>query len=200
MKPVGKLLRRTMPGFLKKLQFWLGWNRIAFSLGCSVLVVAFADPSLWSLAAGSSIIIAGAALRTWSSGYVKKNRELSMDGPYAYVRHPLYLGNFLLGLGFSIMANRWFLIIAFFVIFYALYASVIHEEEQTLHRTFGQAYKDYSKIVPPFIPRMGGGGPRTGRFTWALVRQHREPQTWLGILAGICLLTAKMIWLHSMAG
>jgi protein-S-isoprenylcysteine O-methyltransferase Ste14 len=189
-----------MQPLLAKLKSLIGWNRIAISLVCSILLLVFARPSLMSLAIGSSIVMAGAALRTWSSGYVKKNRELSMDGPYAYVRHPLYVGNFLLGLGFSLMANKWFLVIAFLAIFYVLYASVIHEEERILVQNFGKAYAEYSKNVPTFIPRFGKRGPQTGRFTWDLVRQHREHQTWLGILAGICLLTAKMIWLHSMSG
>ena len=123
-----------------------------------------------------------------------------MNGPYAYVRHPLYIGNFLLGLGFAVMAHRGFLIVAFFVMFYVLYASVIHEEEKTLRHTFGAAYTEYSKNVPAFIPRFGRREPQTGRFAWELVRQHREHQTWLGILGGICLFAAKMIWLHNMAG
>ena len=122
-----------------------------------------------------------------------------MYGPYAYVRHPLYVGNFLIGLGFSVMAGRWFLLLAFAVLFYVLYATVIDEEEKTLRNTFGGAYAVYSENVPAFIPRFGGRGPQTGRFTWELVRQHREPQTWLGILGGICLLAAKMIW-HNIGG
>jgi protein-S-isoprenylcysteine O-methyltransferase Ste14 len=189
-----------MQAFLTRLKFILGWNRIAISLFGAAVLLIFAQPSLWSLIAGSLIILAGAVLRTWSSGYVQKNRELSMDGPYAYVRHPLYVGNFLLGLGFSVMADRWFLILAFGVVFYVLYASVIHEEEKTLRHTFGGAYTKYSKNVPAFIPRFGGRGPQTNRFTWKLVRQHREHQTWLGILGGIFLLAAKMVWLQNMAG
>ncbi len=189
-----------MQTFLAKLKFTLGWNRIAISLVGSAVLLIFACPSLLSLIAGSLVVLAGAALRTWSSGYVEKNRELSMDGPYAYVRHPLYVGNFLLGFGFSVMANRWFLILAFVLLFYVLYASVIHEEEKTLQHTFGEAYTEYSKNVPAFIPRFDGRGPQTGRFTWELVRQHREHQTWLGIVGGICLLAAKMIWLKNLIG
>jgi protein-S-isoprenylcysteine O-methyltransferase Ste14 len=189
-----------MRTFLAKLKFLIGWNRIAISLFCSLVLLLLASPSWLSLMIGSLIVMAGAALRTWSSGYVKKNMELSMDGPYAHVRHPLYVGNFLLGLGFSVMANRWFLVLAFLVIFYVLYASVIHEEERILRQTFGRAYAEYSKKVPTFIPSFGRRGPQTGRFTWELVRQHREHQTWLGILGGICLLAAKMVWLHGMAG
>jgi protein-S-isoprenylcysteine O-methyltransferase Ste14 len=193
-------LKERMQVLLAKLKFLLGWNRIAISLAGSTFLLIFASPSLLSLTAGTLIVTAGAALRTWSSGYVQKNRELSMDGPYAHVRHPLYVGNFLLGLGFAVMTHRWFLIVAFFVIFYLLYSSVIHEEEKTLQRHFGGAYAEYTKNVPAFIPSFSSQGPRTGHFTWELVRQHREYQAWLGILGGIFLLTVKMIWLDSMWG
>lgn len=185
---------------LSRLKFLIGWNRIAISLVGSALLLIFARPSLLSLIAGLFFVLAGAAWRTWSSGYVQKNRELSMDGPYAYVRHPLYVGNFLLGFGFSVMANRWFLILAFVVLFYVLYVSVIDEEEKTLKSRFGDSYLEYSRNVPAFVPHFGKRGPQTGHFTWALVRQHREHQTWFGIVGGICLLAAKMIWLHNMAG
>ena len=188
-----------MQALLTRLRFLIGWNRIAISLAGAVLLLILARPSLLSLGIGLLVVLAGAALRTWSSGYVQKNRELAMYGPYAYVRHPLYVGNFLIGLGFSVMAGRWFLLLAFAVLFYVLYATVIDEEEKTLRNTFGEAYAVYSENVPAFIPRFGGRGPQTGRFTWELVRQHREPQTWLGILGGICLLAAKMIW-HNIGG
>jgi len=189
-----------MQTVLTRLKFLLGWNRIAISLVGSAVLLIFASPSLLSLIAGSFFVLAGAAVRTWSSGYVQKNRELSMDGPYAYVRHPLYVGNFLLGFGFSIMAHRWFLILVFVLLFYILYASVIDEEEKLLHERFGVAYAEYSKNVPAFFPRFGRRGPQSGHFTWELVRQHQEHQTWLGILGGICLLAAKMIWLKNLTG
>src|SRR5438477_7276448 len=96
-------LNERMQVLLAKVKFLLGWNRIAISLAGSAVLLIFSRPSLLSLIAGSLIVTAGAALRTWSSGHVQKNRELSMDGPYAYVRHPLYVGNFLLGLGFAVM-------------------------------------------------------------------------------------------------
>lgn len=193
-------LKESLQASFARLRWILGWNRIAISLTGAVVLLALAYPSLPSLIIGSLIIMAGTALRTWSSGYVQKNRELSMDGPYVFVRHPLYVGNFLLGFGFSVMANRWFLILAFFVLFYILYVSVIHEEERLLHERFGEAYVEYSKNVPAFVPRFGWHGPRTGHFTWELVRKHREHQTWFGILGGICLLAIKMVWLRSMSG
>jgi len=185
---------------LARLKVLLGWNRIAISLAGSAVLLILAHPSLLSLTFGSLVVMVGAALRTWSSGYVQKNMELSMDGPYTYVRHPLYVGNFLLGFGFSVMASRWYLIVAFLVFFYILYVSVIHEEERLLQKRFGEAYAEYSKNVPAFIPRFRWHGPRTGHFTWELVRRHREHQTWFGIIGGICLLALKMVWLKNLPG
>ncbi len=46
----------------------------------------------WSLA----LVLPGLWLRGYAAGYVKKNRELTVSGPYAYTRNPLYLGSILI--------------------------------------------------------------------------------------------------------
>ena len=50
-------------------------------------------------------MLAGGAVRVWAAGYLFKTHELAMWGPYAYVRHPLYLGRLLLLCGFTLMAR-----------------------------------------------------------------------------------------------
>jgi hypothetical protein len=46
-------------------------------------------------------------LRALASGTVKKNRELSVTGPYAYTRNPLYLGSMLIAAGFAVALLSW---------------------------------------------------------------------------------------------
>ena len=45
-------------------------------------------------------------MRLWASGHIDKGREITRSGPYQFVRHPLYLGSALLGLGFVVAANN----------------------------------------------------------------------------------------------
>lgn len=102
--------------------------------------------------AGTVIAALGAAIRFWASGHVKKNRELATDGPYAYVRHPLYVGNILLLVGFSLASNLWWswLLMAFLLWFY--YPPAISYEDNKLRNIFGEKWENWSRDIHALIP------------------------------------------------
>ena len=66
-------------------------------------VMFFCSLNEASLRAGIGYIIAGCLIRLWSNGYAIKNDKLTTSGPYAFVRNPLYLGTFLIAIGFVIV-------------------------------------------------------------------------------------------------
>jgi protein-S-isoprenylcysteine O-methyltransferase Ste14 len=110
--------------------------------------------------AGALLALMAAALRTWATGYLRPevmvdgavhSSRLVADGPYRFVRNPLYLGNMLLALGFSVMASRLGAIAliaghAFFL------PRLIAREERELAAGQGEAYAAYLRAVPRFIP------------------------------------------------
>jgi hypothetical protein len=102
------------------------------------------------------IIFAGLGIRTWANGYAIKLDKLTTCGPYAHVRHPLYLGTFLVLLGFLIMLRvHWVVLLSILVLIMGcVYSSKIKSEEQMLGDKFGQRYFNYKKDVPAFIPRI----------------------------------------------
>jgi protein-S-isoprenylcysteine O-methyltransferase Ste14 len=73
-----------------------------------IVLISFAGqpqfPMYWI---GAVMVVAGVAIRLWASGHVKKDKVLATDGPYAYVRHPLYVGNLILLFGFSLASGLW---------------------------------------------------------------------------------------------
>jgi protein-S-isoprenylcysteine O-methyltransferase Ste14 len=69
-----------------------------------VAVLPLARPNKLSLIIGGIIVFAGEGVRVWASGHLIRNQEVTTSGPYAYLRDPLYLGRFLLLIGFCIMA------------------------------------------------------------------------------------------------
>ncbi|MDW5290336.1 isoprenylcysteine carboxylmethyltransferase family protein [Formosa sp. PL04] len=77
---------------------------------------------------------------------------LNTTGMYSLVRHPLYVGNFFMWLGVSMLTeNVWFVIA--FVLFYAFYYErIMYAEESFLRQKFGDDYLLWSKDVPAFIP------------------------------------------------
>jgi protein-S-isoprenylcysteine O-methyltransferase Ste14 len=84
----------------------------------------------------------------------QRARGLATAGPYAYVRHPQYIGFILVMLGFLV---QWptLLTLAMFPVLVAMYAYLARQEERDVEREFGDAYRAYRARVPAFIPRWG---------------------------------------------
>jgi protein-S-isoprenylcysteine O-methyltransferase Ste14 len=165
--------------------------RLPLSAAAAVAALALARPTWSAIAAGLPLIALGAAVRTWSSGYIRKNKALATDGPYAYTRNPLYLGSFLIGLGFVVSSASALVAGLFGVGFAVIYAGVIRAEEDYLVRTFGSAFGEYVQRVPRFVPRLTAAPYGRGEFDWQLVFKHREYQAWLGIAGALAILAVK---------
>ena len=117
------------------------------------------ESSLEKIFASLIIILIGQLWRCWSAGFIGLYRgenvkalKLATTGPYALMRNPLYFGNFLIGLGWSIIAGLNAVII-FIVSFYVLYVLVIiPHEEDFLRSKFGHEYERYCERVKRFYP------------------------------------------------
>src|ERR1051326_2503368 len=127
--------------------------RVPLGFVCAAFFIFFAQPTVWSLMVGAAIALPGVLLRAWASGHLRKNEALATTGPYAYTRNPLYLGSFLIGLGFTTAAGRWFLILIFVAMMLGIYLPVIRVESATLATLFGKKYSRYAKEVPLLFPR-----------------------------------------------
>ncbi|MBI3610833.1 MAG: isoprenylcysteine carboxylmethyltransferase family protein [Nitrospirae bacterium] len=167
--------------------------RIVLSAGIGALLIYLSRPTGISLLIGLPVVLLGEAIRTWSSGYIRKNKELATDGPYAHTRNPLYLGSFGIGLGFVIMGSSPWVLLIFIIAFGVVYGGVIRSEEGSLMRTFGAPFEHYARTVPRFLPRWARAPYGVGGFDWALVWKHREYQAWLGIAGGVAILFVKML-------
>jgi protein-S-isoprenylcysteine O-methyltransferase Ste14 len=140
----------------------------------------------WSLA----LVLPGLWLRAYASGYVKKNRELTVTGPYAHTRNPLYLGSMLIAAGFALALLSWPVALVLALGFAVIYVPVIASEERFLRSTF-PTFDDYCQQVPRMIPRLtpahppsNNGSPTvgTGSFSLSLYLQHREYNAGIGAL------------------
>ena len=135
----------------------------------------------WSLL----LVLPGLWLRSYASGYVKKNEELTTSGPYAYTRNPLYLGSMLIAAGFAIALLSWMVGPVLAIGFLVIYVPVIASEERFLRATFPQ-FGEYCRRVPRILPRLtpapGPNQGESGRFSLALYLKHREYNALLGVL------------------
>jgi protein-S-isoprenylcysteine O-methyltransferase Ste14 len=94
--------------------------------------------------------------RLWSLLYISgyKKRELITEGPYSIVRHPLYVFSLIGAIGIG-LASENILVLAVLVTFYLLYYPLtILVEEKKMADKFDQAYLDYIKRTPRFLPKL----------------------------------------------
>lgn len=164
----------------------------------AVLVLVFTKPTLSGgqarlilLVAGGLVILAGESVRVWAVGYsggTTRSLKLIADrlvreGPYSIVRNPLYIGNFLIALGFSIMANAVVVIPVVIVYFVVEYYPIVLREEHFLLEKFGGDYRKYLDEVPRFFPRH----LRTRKSAYDASALRGERWTMLGI-AGMLVI------------
>lgn len=169
--------------------------RVPLGFLCGALFLVFAKPSLWTLTVGGLVALPGLALRAWASGHLQKNDALATGGPYAFSRNPLYLGSFVIGLGFSIAAGRVLLGLAFAVLFLGIYVPVMRVESATLAELFGKKYRRYAEEVPLFFPRVTAFRARANtKFELSLYKRYREYQATLGFAVAWALLALKAFY------
>ena len=83
------------------------------------------------------IAVLGILVRLWASGHVKKDKVLATTGPYAYVRHPLYVGNHLITFGFCLASGLWWSFIAWLAIALTLLLRMLAIRFNWSTRAFG---------------------------------------------------------------
>ena len=148
---------------------------------------------------GLALCVLGAAIRFVSIGFVPKgtssesrtmqSHALNTDGPYAVVRHPLYLGNFFITGGLLCIAHEpwaWTLGFGYWLLSHAF---IVRAEEALLRRTYGAQYDEWAARVPGWVPRLGAVGQLQGPFGWkrALQREVNPLVAW-GMGATVLLL------------
>lgn len=102
--------------------------------------------------AGFVIAVAGQVWRIYAAGVIYKNRRLATTGAYSLVRHPLYLGNFLILAGFTLACANWMVavIVVLFLVFY--YPTAIRYEDRKLQDLFGAEWQAWGTSTPAMFP------------------------------------------------
>jgi len=116
------------------------------------------------LVAGLIIMAVVQAFRMYAASYLWGRQAvakveadfLCTAGPYAHIRNPLYLGNFLIGTGLCVAINEWYTYALFMVSYVFVYSVVIPYEERFLQERFGDVYAEYKAQTGRLIPRLRG--------------------------------------------
>lgn len=170
-----------------------------------VVAAAFAlcDPTLLSLAVGGVIVVVGELLRIMAAGYGYNVGELSISGPYRFVRHPYFLGSALVFFGICIVARDPYVMGFAIIALTLVYRREFRRGEERLAKFLGPRFAEYKDRVPAILPQLL---PARANLTdkhlfsleYAILRgRHRELDSLLGLALAFGLfflahwLTAK---------
>lgn len=173
--------------------------RVPLGFVFAAVFLFFARPEPLILLIGAVISIFGLLIRAWASGHIRKNQTLAISGPYAYTRNPLYVGSFIMGLGFTIAAGVWWLAILFAILFLGIYLPVMRNEAKELTDIFGDSFAKYAEEVPLFIPRLTkykAENSSPNKFELDLYLRYREYQAALGVGFALGVLALKAYFLR----
>jgi protein-S-isoprenylcysteine O-methyltransferase Ste14 len=128
----------------------------------------------------------GEFIRIWAAGHLRKEEVLTTGGPYRFVRNPLYIGSFLIGIGFCLISGSVWVWIIMFAYFFLVYVPVVRYEEGVLREKFPE-YSEYAAKVPASFPTLHPYSPSTS-FSFDQVLRNKEYNAVIGIIAGFVLL------------
>jgi hypothetical protein len=154
----------------------------------------FADPIPVSILIGALVGLLGLMIRALAAGHLRKQELLTVSGPYAYTRNPLYFGSAILAAGVAIATHSWIssvLLCGYFTLFYSV---VMRREEGELRQHFGSAFEEYARAVPLFFPRLFPAKfaqGNSGSFSFAQYKKNHEWQA----TAGFVLLLVVLVFL-----
>ena len=179
--------------------------RFALLYLLGALALFFLRPDPLNFALGGSLVVLGSVLRTWGAGHLVKNDRLTVTGPYAHLRHPLYAGTLLVGSGFALIAGGMMslallaiLMPWFFLIYFPRKERI---ESARLEALYGDDYARYRDAVPALFPSIRSWRPATGQGeafddlarTWSRDRylDNNELGTLIALVGGLCLFVAR---------
>jgi protein-S-isoprenylcysteine O-methyltransferase Ste14 len=174
--------------------FFSRW-RVRLSYPCAILVLWFAHPSPRSILWGAPIGLLGLLIRARAAGHLHKQEVLTVTGPYAYTRNPLYFGSATLTLAAAIATWSWISATILSIYFALFYSIVMRREESELRQLHAAAFDEYSRAVPLFFPRftpasLSFGG--AGSFSLAQYKKNHEYQAAIGFV--LLLAALLLIW------
>jgi protein-S-isoprenylcysteine O-methyltransferase Ste14 len=161
--------------------------RVPLGFVCGAIVLWLARPEPGLLMAGLPIAVVGEALRVWAAGHLEKSREVTQSGPYRFMRHPLYAGSALMGIGLSIASTNLIVAVLTGIYLGTTIRAAVKTEEAFLRSAFGGDYDAYSQGLGPVVKR---------RFSFERAMRNKEYRAATGLLVASLLLFLKMLWLY----
>lgn len=176
------------------LDFFARW-RVRLGYLLAIVTLWLARPTPRSILVGGLVGLAGLAMRAYAAGYLHKQEVLTMTGPYARTRNPLYLGSSILMVGAALAMHSLWAAALLLVYFALVYGMVMRREEMELRRQHGAAFDQYAASVPLFFPRLfsnASAAAGSAGFSWKQYKKNHEYQAAMGFV--LLLLLLLLLW------
>lgn len=185
---------------------WRERYRVRIGFAFAILFLWRAQPrSIVLLFLGLGIALIGVLIRQWAAGCVKKMDELATSGPYALVRHPLYLGSFIAAFGVLLSASSFsfsmtkpyfdrtlFFWAFFWILIDSIYKPKIEQEEKNLEAKFSNQFIEYVQKVPQLFPnRLRFSDLDFSSFRIAVWKKNEEYWSLIGYFILCAILIAR---------
>ncbi len=142
---------------------------------------------------------AGLAIRVWVAGQVPKGTSgrntkvgqvadtLNSTGPYSLLRHPLYVGNFLMWMAVALFTRTPWAILLAAAFFWFVYERIMLAEEDFLRGKFGDRVQAWADRTPAVIPAFPHWRPADLPFSWKTALR-REYSGMFGLVAALAVM------------
>jgi protein-S-isoprenylcysteine O-methyltransferase Ste14 len=161
--------------------------RVPLGFVAGALAIWLARPTAHSIFWGAVIAVPGELFRIWAAGHLNRWKEVARTGPYRFVRHPLYVGSSIMGLGLAVAAASVPVALLVAVYLGVTLSAAVRFEANELGRQFGADYQAYRE------GRTAAAGTRG--FSVRQVIANREYRSAAGLMIGFAIL-----WLKTRAG
>ncbi len=154
-----------------------------------IVIILLSTLNQITLVAALILTALGESLRVWALGYIGEDSRVTksagaqvivISGPYMWTRNPLYIGNILIYLGFSLLSNEFWVIVLVGTSFFCIYCFIVQYEEFILEKRFGYSYAVYQKNSSRFfsIPNRPTRAQASAHWNFKRMIQS-EHQTWV---------------------
>jgi hypothetical protein len=168
------------------------------------LIVGVTDVAWRDFWLAVPLVVGGLVLRAWATGHLIKNERFTVTGPYAHLRHPLYLGTASVASGFALALGGWtgLAVLTGFVAWFALsyFPRKEEAESERLRLRYGSVFEHYREQVPALVPRLRAWQPsasdaeklETGLdWSFGCYDENNELGTGLAVLGATVLLALR---------
>lgn len=167
-------------------------TRLRFLLAIPAAAVLFLFTDRGPMWPGVAVALAGESLQLWAAAHLRKNIQVVKSGPYGWLRNPMYVGRFFVGLGLTLLTWRWFIVLPYIAFFWLYAQARVLGEERHLAALFGEEYQAYCARVRRWLPLPPREKLSEERWSWSALGRNHELRVAAGVVVVMALLKLRL--------